>query len=56
MYVNVFIQRTYHAMHATNDAESTMVLVKKTCGSLGERQFEQVGLKLGLKRGDVGQP
>ena len=48
MYVNVFIQRTYHAMHATNDAESTMVLVKKTCGSLGERQFEQVGRKLGL--------
>ena len=41
-------------MHATNDAGSTMVLVKKTCGSLGERQFEQVGLK--LERGDVEQP
>ena len=42
-------------MHATNDAGSTMVLVK-TCESLEGRQFEQMGLKLGLKRGDVGQP
>ena len=34
-------------MHATNDAGSTMVLVKKR-ESPGERQFDEVGLKLGL--------
>ena len=36
MYVNVFIKRTYHVMHATNDAESTGVGLKLGRGDVGQ--------------------